>query len=866
MVGRDTSPVGLTQPAASDERAQGGASVVVQESLPEPISLLVERNRQLPNGRFGSSLPKARRNAAAPPPDTRPTTEVESTATIDLRDNAPSLAAHHGPEANPGPFGPPLVPLVGGSNPASAAAGAADPDPKRAPRLRPHARRGLSGAFRILVRLAVISAVIAFVVILLLLETPAVLLGKTVLNQDSTAGAEGSALNDSTAGHSSLIDFDEDGIRSTPVPARTVALTFDDGPSEDWTPRVQEVLDRYGVPGTFFVVGSQVMRHPDIVRRLDRAGHEIGNHSFTHPRLGQIGGWQVQLQTTLTERAVLATTGKQPRVFRPPYSGTTAYLPQQELDAARRASSNRYLTVLTDRVVQDFDAERTVSDLVAQALPAIGSGAVITFHDGGGDRTRTLEALELVIHRLQAAGYRFATVSELATSAGSAHPPASSWDARLAQILVGTTRLVSTWTNVLWYLSVVLIGLTLARIWCLLGLSSRSIRRARLVPRAETITEAVTVIVPAFNEAVGIEATLRSIVHSTHPDVRVIVVDDGSTDDTPNAVERLELSSVRLLRQSNQGKAAALRHGLAEADTEFIVMIDGDTVFEPETIPELILPFNDPAVGAVAGNTKVGNRRSLLAKFQHLEYTASSALERRVLDRLGIATCIPGAVGAFRRAALDSVGGPLSETLAEDADLTMSIVRAGWTVSFAPNARGWTEVPTTMGGFYKQRRRWAYGILQALIKHRAAITERGVNGRLGRAILYQLLFFYGGALIAPAIDLMIIYSLVFDPASRSSSLAIWLGLVAINIVMHGYALHVDGERYRTVAAVPLQLLMYRIVIWLATFRALQSALLGSRERWNKVRRTGGVLTAMPRRTGAAHPAVAESRNKESIHA
>jgi peptidoglycan/xylan/chitin deacetylase (PgdA/CDA1 family) len=690
------------------------------------------------------------------------------------------------------------------------------------------------------VRLTFAVTLVAFLGVLLCWQAPGVLLGTTSLNQNAAP-----TRNPNTEGLSSVIRFDEGRLESPELPARTVALTFDDGPSAEWTPRLQEVLDRHGVPGTFFVIGSQVMRHPEIVRSLDRAGHEIGNHSFTHPRLGGLPAWQAELQVSLTERAVVGAIGKRTQVFRPPYSGHIEYLPQPELDAAQVVSAGRYLSVLSDRAPKDFDLEVSVHDLVADAMPAIGSGAVITFHDGGGDRANTVAAVDEVIRQLKGAGYRFARASELAMTPETAREASAPTETRLAAVMVEATRAVHVVTHGLWYAGLAFIGLTVARASLLIGLSHRAAGQGRRRTVPDGPAGPVTVIVPAYNEGVGIERTVRSIVASNHPDVWVIVVDDGSSDETAALVERMDLDRVRVIRQPNLGKAAALQRGLAEADSELIVMIDGDTLFEPTTITELVRPFADPAVGAVAGNAKVGNRRHLLGRLQHLEYTVSSCLERRMLEQLSTATCIPGAVGAYRRTVLEAVGGPRSDTLAEDADLTMTIVRSGSRVAFAPAARGWTEVPTTLRGFYRQRRRWAYGILQALAKHRHAVLERGPSGRLGRrVILYQLIACYLSAVIAPAIDLIIMYNLVFDPGARRASLTILGLLVAVNVVLHGYALHLDGERLRHVLLVPLQQVAYRHTVWLATFRALQAAVFGAPQRWNKLRRTGDAVAPM----------------------
>ena len=263
----------------------------------------------------------------------------------------------------------------------------------------------------------------------------------------------------------------------------------------------------------------------------------------------------------------------------------------------------------------------------------------------------------------------------------------------------------------------------------------------------------MSVIVPAYNEAANIAATVRSLVASDYPRLEVIVVDDGSTDGTAAIVESLRLPDVRLVRRPNAGKPAALNTGIRLARGDLLVLVDGDTVFEPDAIGQLVQPFADPDVGAVSGNTKVANRRGLLGRWQHLEYVIGFNLDRRLFDLGECMPTVPGAIGAFRREALLDVGGVPAATLAEDTDLTMAILRAGWRVVYEPTAIAWTEAPSTLRQLWRQRYRWCYGTMQAMWKHRAALRERGPAGKLGRrGLVYLTLFQVLLPLCAPAVD------------------------------------------------------------------------------------------------------------------
>lgn len=352
----------------------------------------------------------------------------------------------------------------------------------------------------------------------------------------------------------------------------------------------------------------------------------------------------------------------------------------------------------------------------------------------------------------------------------------------------------------------------------------------------------MSVVIPAYNEEKCIVQTVLSVVKSEHP-VEVVVVDDGSTDGTAEAVASLALPGVTVVRQPNRGKPAALNTGMALARYPLIVMMDGDTVFEPATVHHLVQPFADRRVGAVAGNTKVGNRGRLLGTWQHLEYVMGLNLDRRMYDVLGCIPTVPGAVGAFRRSALRHVGGLSDETLAEDTDLTMALHRGGWQVVYEERARGWTEAPATVGQLWRQRYRWSYGTLQAMWKHRHALVERGHAGHFGRYGLgLVVLFTVLTPLLAPLIDLFLVYGLLFQDPARTA--LAWGALLGVQLLCAAYALRLDGEKLRVLWALPLQQLFYRQLLYTVLLQSCTTALTGARLRWHKLRRTGKV-TAPP---------------------
>jgi len=334
---------------------------------------------------------------------------------------------------------------------------------------------------------------------------------------------------------------------------------------------------------------------------------------------------------------------------------------------------------------------------------------------------------------------------------------------------------------------------------------------------------------------------VRSLAGSDYPELEVIVVDDGSSDGTASLVEGLGLPQVQVLRQENAGKPDALNHGISVASHDVIVMVDADTIFEPETLGRLVGDLRDPDVGAVSGNTKVGNRKGLLGRWQHIEYVMGFNLDRRLYDILQCMPTVPGAIGAFRRAALTDVGGVPGETLAEDTDLTIAIGRAGWRVVYAEEARAWTEAPKTLGQLWRQRYRWSYGTLQAVWKHKAALWRRGEQ-RLGRRGLpYLVLFQIALPLFAPLVDVFSVYGFVFlDPLVI---VGFWLVFTALQLFLGWYAFLLDRESPRVLWAMPLQQFVYRQLMYLVVVESILSALRGARFRWRPIARSGEVEVA-----------------------
>ncbi|MEU6201241.1 bifunctional polysaccharide deacetylase/glycosyltransferase family 2 protein [Streptomyces sp. NPDC047061] len=663
------------------------------------------------------------------------------------------------------------------------------------------------------------------------------------ITSDDVTGPRGRA--DTVPGqvaHGGPVIADAAGSPHTARPkARTIALTFDDGPDPVWTPRILDVLRRNHVHATFFVVGTQVVAHPELVRRIVAEGHQIGIHTFTHPDLSRLAPWQRSLELRETQLAVAGAAGVTTGLLRPPYSSENDALDDADWSVLKQAGTAGYVTVLSTLDAEDWQRPGTAR-VLANATPHGRAGQIVLMHDAGGDRSQTVAALNTLIPRLKAQGFRFETVGAAVGMAGPVQP-AGPGDRLQGMALIRMLQLGDWTIRLLGVLMYAAGAISVLRAAVVL-VAARRHRRLRTGRRARPwgppVTEPVSVIVPAYNESAGIEAAVRSLVASDHP-VEIIVVDDGSTDGTADLVESLGLPGVRVIRQRNAGKPAALNTGLAAASCDLVVMVDGDTVFEPDAVRTIVQPFADPGVGAVSGNAKVVNRGGLLGRWQHIEYVVGFNLDRRLFDLAECMPTVPGAVGAFRRRALLALGGVGDATLAEDTDLTMALCRAGWRVVYEEGAVAWTEAPASLGALWRQRYRWCYGTLQAMWKHRGALVQGGAAGKLGRrGLAYLLLFQVLLPLLAPVVDVFALYGLVFLDPLRIT--ALWLAFLLLQLLMALYAFRLDGERPGPLWSLPLQQFVHRQLMYLVVVQSVFTAVSGSRLRWQRMERYGSLRT------------------------
>ncbi len=639
---------------------------------------------------------------------------------------------------------------------------------------------------------------------------------------------------------------------------KKLALTFDDGPDPQWTPQILDILKARKVPATFFVIGDNAEANPALVRRIMADGHEIGNHTFTHPDLSDTPEQAVELELNANQRLFQALTGRSTRLFRPPYISDSQPTDIDEIIPVQIAQRLGYITV-GQHVDPDDWRLPGVDKIISRVLDQIHSnnpeisGNIILLHDYGGDRSETIAALPTIIDKLRAQGYRFVLVSDLAgLTRDQVMPPLQ------PGIVLLTDRVVflalGLLGNILYYSFLVAIILGISRLifLAILGIWNRQ-REGKQPALLPQYVSTVSVIIPAYNEEKVIAQTVRWILECDYPALEIIVVNDGSQDRTASVVtENFGTNgSVTLINIPNGGKANALNAGLAHSTGDVIVALDADTHFNSDTISRLVRWFADTSVGAVAGNAKVGNRINMTTRWQALEYIVAQNLERRALAALDTLTVVPGAVGAWRRSALTKVGGFPSDTLAEDQDLTIGLQKAGYRVIFDSSAIAWTEAPATFRALAKQRFRWSYGTLQCLWKYRA-LTFNAQYGALGLVALPQVwLFQIFLTALAPIADLLLVWQLIAGGISylqhgdnfNSEGLYLIALYYVVFIVVDLAAAAIGflcekSESWKIIWLLPLQRFGYRQLMYYVVVRSLLTALRGPFVGWGKLERSG----------------------------
>ncbi len=653
---------------------------------------------------------------------------------------------------------------------------------------------------------------------------------------------------------------------------KKVAITFDDGPDPTWTPKILDILKEKNAKATFFLIGAQVEKFPGVAKRIFDEGHEIGNHTFTHPDISNISKRYFEVELNLTERLFESKFGVKPVLMRPPYAIDEAPDTADQVRPLQEAQDLGYITVGEKIDPNDWrdnprrTAQEITDDVMANLPPCapnnLRCGNVILLHDGGGNRSQTVEALGMILDALHQRGYQVVPVSELmGKTRADVMPPITTnerWAAWIDSLNFSLFGLVGTLIIFVFFVGDVLMSGRLVMVGALAIYDRFHRRKTTYDP---SYCPAVAVLIPAYNEEKVIERTVRSVLESDYQNLRVIVIDDGSNDATlevTQAAFKPEIANgrVTVLTKANSGKADALDFGLEHVTEELFVGIDADTLIAPDAISKLVPHFSNPKVAAMAGNAKVGNRVNLWTRWQALEYITSQNFERRALNTLNAVSVVPGAIGAWRTAAVRDAGGYHHDTVAEDADLTMALLQSGYWVNYEDRALAYTEAPTTANGLMRQRFRWSFGIMQAVWKHRAAVRQKGALGwvAIPNMVIFQILL----PLVSPFIDIMFVVGAVTyfvdkyrhpesaNPADFHKLVVYFALFMVIDFIASTIAFTLErqqpgGKRdFLLLGHVWLQRFAYRQLFSLVLIKTLKRAMEGRGFAWDKLERTASV--------------------------
>jgi cellulose synthase/poly-beta-1,6-N-acetylglucosamine synthase-like glycosyltransferase/peptidoglycan/xylan/chitin deacetylase (PgdA/CDA1 family)/spore germination protein YaaH len=648
-----------------------------------------------------------------------------------------------------------------------------------------------------------------------------------------------------------------------------VAISFDDGPDPKWTPKILDILRNKGVKATFMLIGAEAAENVSVMKRIAREGHEIGNHTYTHPDISEISPRRLDIEVKLTERLFASKLGVQPLYFRPPYDIDEEPDTDDEAEPVVRIQQDGF-TIIGNKIdTSDWDehphkSPQEITQTVFYWLDLMKTkpqfrGSIILMHDGGGDRAATVAALPVLIDALRAHGYTIVPVSALmGKTTAQVMPKVTLWQYLRAlpdSIAFSGVALIQKFIVLVFFLGDILMSARLIFVGIL-----AIIDRLRKPHRKASpgYNPRVAVLIPAYNEETVIARTIRSVLNSDYKNLHVIVIDDGSLDRTCDVAREayaaeIAAGRVQVLTKPNGGKAAALNFALERMTEEVYVGIDADTVIATDAISKLIPHFEDPRIGAMAGNAKVGNRVNLWTRWQALEYITSQNFERRALDLFHVVTVVPGAIGAWRTAPVKAAGGYPLNTVAEDADLTMNLLEQGLRVDYEDRSLAYTEAPIDAKGLMRQRFRWSFGTLQAVWKHRAAFIRNKAMGlfALPNILIFQMFL----PLVSPFIDIMFLAGIFnyfidrhYHPEAASAAsfeklLAYFGAFLLIDFVTSSIAFSLERRHPANkgdgwlLFHIWLQRFAYRQVFSIVLFKTLKRAIDGKPFNWDKIERT-----------------------------
>ncbi|MBP7359457.1 MAG: glycosyltransferase [Prevotella sp.] len=638
---------------------------------------------------------------------------------------------------------------------------------------------------------------------------------------------------------------------------KELLLTFDDGPDSRWTPKVLNILKHYNVHAAFFMVGLQMEKNLPMVKKVQDAGNLIGNHTFTHHNVAENSPERTFMELKLTRLLLESITGNSTILFRAPYNADSDPAGNDEIIPIVLASQRHYVDIGESIDPNDWEPGVTADQIFERVISGVkqGNGHIILLHDAGGEtREETVKALPRIIDYLQKHGYKFITLDKyLGKTKAQLMPPIDKGRAYYAmQANLTLATIIYEASDFITALFIIFLILGMCRLIFMFTLTIKEKRKEKrekaelnidIVDMDKAELPKVSIIVPAYNEEVNAVSSLTNLLEQDYPNMDIIFVDDGSTDGTYKCVkDALEgIAKVKILTKINGGKASALNYGIEHTDAEYVVCIDADTKLYHDAVSILMRHFfsdKDCKVGAVAGNVKVGNKRNILTLWQSIEYTTSQNFDRMAYSSINAITVVPGAIGAFRKQAIEDAGGLSIDTLAEDCDLTIRVLKAGYLVENENRAVALTEAPEKLKQFVKQRTRWSFGVMQTFWKHRGAIFDKKYKGLGLWALPNMLVFQFIIPTFSPIADLLMILGLFSGNASKI--LLYYLVFLIVDASVSIMAYLFEKERLWVLLWIIPQRFFYRWIMYFVLFESYIKAIKGELQTWGVLKRTGNV--------------------------
>ncbi|AZV47120.1 glycosyl transferase [Nautilia sp. PV-1] len=351
----------------------------------------------------------------------------------------------------------------------------------------------------------------------------------------------------------------------------------------------------------------------------------------------------------------------------------------------------------------------------------------------------------------------------------------------------------------------------------------------------------VTIIVPAYNEEVVIETSIKSLLEQTYPNLEILIIDDGSKDQTFIRAKQYEFDSgdrsLRVLSKENGGKAKAINYGILNSKGSLIMVVDADSKLDKNAVILMSRYFEDEEIAAVAGSVYVSNQHNIWTKLQALEYIEGLNMVRNGQAFLKLVNIIPGPIGMFRKQALYDVGLYDSDTFAEDCDVTLKLISKGYKIDFEPEAVAYTEAPDNLLDLIKQRYRWTRGILQAIKKHKALLWHFKINPAASFTMWYMLF----ESVFWPFMDLWTNMFIVYVSIVSGFSVLIfywWSMFTILDITGALYCVLVTGERISLIFYAIYYRLFFIEIINIAKILSTFEEWFGIEMSWGKLERKG----------------------------